>query len=638
MKPLKASLQKLPLTSIKPKGWLLNQLLVQADGLTKNVPGLFKDLSDKSAWLGGKGECWERGPYYLDGLMPLAYLTNDEKLLALTKKWMESIFSSQQEDGFFGPKGNLDWWPRMVVTKLMPSYFEATADPRAISFLTKYYDYMLKNIDSRPFYSWANARGIEELIGLFWLYNKTEEEFLLNLMKKIVSYSMDWEAIFDAFPYTKPSSSYMKKSTFNTKKVFFYGSDIINNLLGSLAKKPTKEKIDSRNKDEFNKFYHLTHGVNLAMALKYPAFTGAAYQNTEAFALAKKGYETLIKHHGTAIGLFSCDEHLSGPSPTQGIELCTVVESMFSMEKLLEYTGDLYYADLLELFAFNALPATLTYDMCAHQYVQQVNQISATVAKRNWYDSYNRANIYGLKPNYACCLSNMHQGFPRFAEHLAFAKEDGLLLTSPVPCEIQTTIGGEDVSLTVGGNYPFNNKFFIDCKMGNQNLYIRLPSTANYIIVNGQKHIGNLIKLPQANGIFEVEMNMDVKPSLNPDNTVSYYYGNILLALNLQEEIKMNNRNDRFSDREMFTYSKWNLSPVYGEEPPAILLTEHDTKYPFREAALKVKMNFIEITNWKEEKNSASAPPDKCQLGQSFVNYLVPYGATNLRIAQFPHI
>lgn len=638
MKPLKPSLQKLPLTSIKPKGWLLNELLVQAEGLTGYVPTLFKDLSDKSAWLGGKGECWERGPYYLDGLMPLAYLTNDENLLKLTKKWMESIFSSQRDDGFFGPKGNLDWWPRMVVTKLMPSYFEATNDPRAITFLTKYYDYMLKNIDLRPFYSWANARGIEELVGLMWLYNKTEEEWLLSLMKKVVSYSMDWEKIFDSFPYTSPSQDYMKKSAFNAKKVFFYGSDLINNFLGSLAKKPTKKKIDRRNNHEFNKFYHLTHGVNLAMALKYPALTGAANENTEAFNIAKKGYETLIKHHGTAIGLFSCDEHLSGKSPTQGIELCTVVEAMFSMEKLLEYTGDLYYADLLELFAFNALPATLTYDMCAHQYVQQVNQISATTAKRDWYDSYNRANIYGLKPNYACCLSNMHQGFPRFAEHLAFAKEDGLLLTSPVPCEIDTSIGGENVSVKVIGNYPFDNKFFIDCKMGNQNLYLRCPSNANYVTINGQKYVEDVIKLPKESGLYEVEINMDVKPRLNPDNTVSYYYGDILLALKLEEEIKMDDNNNRFSDREMSTRSKWNIAPVYGENPPDVLLSACDTKYPFKDAALKVKMNFIELTNWKEEKNSAGAAPDKCQLGQSFINYLIPYGATNLRIAQFPNI
>ena len=40
------------------------------------------------------------------------------------------------------------------------------------------------------------------------------------------------------------------------------------------------------------------------------------------------------------------------------------------------------YGDMLELVAYNALPATFTHNMCAHQYDQQVNQVIANVAKR----------------------------------------------------------------------------------------------------------------------------------------------------------------------------------------------------------------------------------------------------------------
>lgn len=636
MTPLIPVMNKLPLTDIKPKGWILQQLTAQAKGLSGNVPDLFKDLSDKSAWLGGKGECWERGPYYLDGLIPLAYLTDDRSLKLLAKKWLDSIFSSQIENGFFGPSGNLDWWPRMIITKLMPSYYEATLDCRVINFLTKYYTYMLDNIDARPFYSWANARGMEELLGALWLHRKTAQPFLLELMKKIVQYSMDWKSIFDDFPYKKPSKDYMPSSTFNAKKVFFYASDIINNLLGGLAVPRSLEKIKLRNNHEFNKFYHLTHGVNLAMALKYPVLQCVASDNNEDFGLSKKGYETLLASHGTAVGLFTCDEHLSGPSPTQGIELCTVVETMFSMEKLLEYSGDLYYADALELLAFNALPATFTPDMCAHQYVQQVNQISATTAKREWYDSYSRANIYGLKPNYACCLSNMHQGFPRFVEHIAFVKDNSLIITSPIPCEIMTTINNDAVSLEIIGEYPFSNKFTINANMGVHTLILRCPNNANYIIINGTKYIEPLVELTDANGTFEVEFSIDVRPKINQDSTVSYYYGNILLALKLEEKVVMHKNNDIFSDREIYPTSKWNLSPVYTGDSVRVLYPNYDSAFPFKDPAIKFKFNFLEITNWQAHNNQAGIPPSKCDLGQTFVNYLVPYGATNLRIAHFP--
>ena len=38
-------------------------------------------------WLGGDGDGWERGPYWIDGLLPLAYLLEDEELIAKVKPW-----------------------------------------------------------------------------------------------------------------------------------------------------------------------------------------------------------------------------------------------------------------------------------------------------------------------------------------------------------------------------------------------------------------------------------------------------------------------------------------------------------------------------------------------------------------------
>ncbi len=45
-------------------------LEAQASGLTGNVDDFWPDLSN-NAWHGGTGDAWERGPYFLDGLVPL---------------------------------------------------------------------------------------------------------------------------------------------------------------------------------------------------------------------------------------------------------------------------------------------------------------------------------------------------------------------------------------------------------------------------------------------------------------------------------------------------------------------------------------------------------------------------------------
>ena len=73
------SFRPLPLGAIRPEGWLLRQLKIQASGLSGHLDQFWPDISD-SQWFGGKAEGWERAPYWLDGAIPLAWLLDDDVL------------------------------------------------------------------------------------------------------------------------------------------------------------------------------------------------------------------------------------------------------------------------------------------------------------------------------------------------------------------------------------------------------------------------------------------------------------------------------------------------------------------------------------------------------------------------------
>ena len=72
---------ELPLGSIKAKGWLLEMLERQRSGATGCMDKLYPEvMGNRNGWLGGDGDQWERGPYWIDGLLPLAYILDDKNL------------------------------------------------------------------------------------------------------------------------------------------------------------------------------------------------------------------------------------------------------------------------------------------------------------------------------------------------------------------------------------------------------------------------------------------------------------------------------------------------------------------------------------------------------------------------------
>ena len=664
--PTSFPLTPAPLGSVSPRGWLEREFLVQKNGLTGHIDEIWEDLGQSSGWLGGTGENWERGPYYLDGLVPLAYSLGDDALKQKAQPWIEWMLTSQREDGFFGPADNLDWWPRMVALKVLTQYADATDDPRVVPFLDRYFRYQLKEMPAQPLAMWATARGQEQLLPMLWLYRKTGERYLLELAELLRQQSYNWNAFFTQFPYPKTTHAYLNRPLFMAAKRVTLIQDWAAKRrkqerirLGKplFSPKPkTKEEIEAGNTSPLMQVYHKTHSVNLAMALKMPALDAYFGDDTGGAAAAKAGLEAIDRYHGLANGLFSGDEHLNGRSPAVGAELCLAAELLFSLQTLLAATGEASYADRIEQIAYNAWPATFTPDMCAHQYVQQINQVEVSRKKRGWYDAYSEANLFGLAPNFGCCAANMHQGWPKLLGALVMQHADGIALPVYAPCAAAVDVRGARVHISEKTNYPFDGDIQIRIeKIENESqsldfaLQLRLPSWAETysLLYNGtqieiEPRNGYLILQKTFRAGDSIKLTLPLKLRLVPEAAggVTIHYGALLLALPLAAETRIVRGTPPFADFEFLPREEWRFGICEDSLSDAIITRRKSGELPFDTSnpPLTIQLPLAPAPQWAIEKNSAGDVPqpftiDKREL---VIKTLIPYGCTQLRIAQFP--
>eukprot|EP00729_Bicosta_minor_P018613 gene18613-20628_t len=107
---LPPALIRLNVGAIKPNGWLLDELTLQAKGITGQMP-YFWHFFNNSAWMGGKGSGGGAGqqyiPYYVNGLFPLSFMVDDANLIGLRDRYVAGILGRQNVSadgaGWLGP-------------------------------------------------------------------------------------------------------------------------------------------------------------------------------------------------------------------------------------------------------------------------------------------------------------------------------------------------------------------------------------------------------------------------------------------------------------------------------------------------------------------------------------------------------
>jgi DUF1680 family protein len=397
-----------------------------------------------------------------------------------------------------------------------------------------------------------------------------------------------------------------------------------------------------------NDHFGATHGVNIAMGVKAPGVWSRQSGSRADFDAALSLLEHLDKYHGQATGMFAADEHVAGRHPSQGTELCAVVELMFSIENLLAIQPHIGLADRLESITFNALPATFSDDMWTHQYDQQVNQVVCKISKERIYSNNGpESNLFGLEPTFGCCLANMHQGWPKFASHLWMkTKDNGFIALSYAPCEIKT----KEAQITVRTDYPFNDKINITVKAARAArfpLLLRIPEWAEGATVSIANKPENakpgtfhrVTRRWSADTEIVLTLPMKIRTERRFNDAVAIKRGPLLFGLQIGQDWRKLRDKKPTADWEVHPTTPWNYAIVAKDDA---LRTEtiRVAKSPFSPTlpAVRVHAKARKLSNWNLVKNAADAPPKSpIKSDQPLEDVvLIPYGSAKLRITEFP--
>ncbi|WP_427887872.1 beta-L-arabinofuranosidase domain-containing protein [Kribbella sp. GL6] len=601
--------QKLPPGAIEPRGWLAQQLDLQVNGLC----GRYDEISDflvydTNGWVDPALGAWEELPYWLRGFGDLGYVTGDTGVLTRTQRWMDGILATQAADGWFGPErlrtsleNGPDFWPGMPLLAAFRSWYEYSGDERVIPFMTKYLRFQNTQPPEVFNRSWGAFRWGDNIDSAYWLYNRTGEQWLLDLVTKMHNGSADY----------------------------------VNGI-------PT------------------WHNVNLAQGFREPLQYWLLSGDAKHREATYRNYATVMGLYGQFPGGGYAGDENSRPGfgdPRQGFETCGIVELMHSFELLTRFTGDVAWTDRCEELAFNSLPASYDPRQQVMHYITCANSVQLDDRPKHgqFQNAFPMGSYkYGVH-QYRCCPHNYGMGWPYYVQELWLATTDnGLAASMYAASKVTATVGaGETVSVVQDTEYPFSDtiSFTVESKRPVRfPLYLRRPGWAQgaSVKVNGEqvRTTGDWMKVERTwhpGDRVELTLPMRTTTRVWNDNhdSVSVDRGPLTYSLQIDERYERIGGTEAWPELSVYPESPWNYGLVAGASFDVVRREGGGDPFTQDGVPLALTTQARRIPQWETDTEDVvgllQQSPALSEQPVETVT-LIPMGAARLRVTSFPQV
>ncbi|MFY8005396.1 MAG: beta-L-arabinofuranosidase domain-containing protein, partial [Chitinophagaceae bacterium] len=375
------ALYPLQLGTIKPKGWIRQQMQHDVKGFVGKLPALVSSLFEEDIYgteqlqkhskvkdLGnikdGNAEgddqykWWnsETQSNWWDGYIRQVYAINDSLGKQKVKQYVASMLQKQDSSGYLGiyqpdlryqfNGENGELWAKTTLYRALLAYYSLEKDSEVLKAVIKAVDNVMKYYPinaSSPFssgnqFNGGVSHGLTFTDVLYQLYLITQNEQYLR---------------YAYFLYSDFSSTYQSEKDVQLASIF-------------------------------NANYRLqSHGVHCFEHIRPLALT-ALYSKNDSLSKALSIYLNRIQQVTTVTGGAIGDEWIAGRNAHEtntGYEYCSLQELMDSYALLYQLTGNTIYADKMELIFFNAAQGARHPKKSAIAYLKTDNSFKMTGTK-----------------------------------------------------------------------------------------------------------------------------------------------------------------------------------------------------------------------------------------------------------------